>query len=622
MMPAVSFRKTLLALFLSLCALGCGTSQSLQESGSSGVQPPLEYHVDLTDRTGDTFKVTLAVQDLGPENAIYQFASTAPGTYQVMDIGRFVRSFEALDADGNTISTEQVSTNQWRIDAPERVAEIQYTLAETWDTPVSEHSIYMMAGTSIEDDHVLINGQAVFGYPTGMQARPLRITLDYPAEWKLGTALNQDASGAYLAKNYDHAVDSPILIGRLSVATLDVRGTAIEIYTYSKTDKVHSDQILAAVEDILDSAGDFLVTLPVDRYTFLMHFEDVTMGAWEHSYSSEYVFAEEHFEFVIDEGIPDIVAHEFYHIVTPLNIHSEVVEYFNFVEPVASEHVWLYEGTTEWVAHIAQLRSGLISLDEYLSRLSEKMQGDDSFDKNFSLSQIGLESFSEKGQQQWGNIYQRGALVAGLLDIKLLELSDGTHGMREVLLDLSERFGPDTSFSEATFFDDFAAMTHPDVRPFFDAYVRDTQPLPMADYYAKLGITYTPEVNTGEQEPALGLQAGVDEDQQIVITHVAEIGAACGFEEGDVITGLNDMEITLQTAQQAFGVVEQLDVGEPFDLTIRRGDEEHTYTCAKQLVDQVATHVFEVNPNATPEQLALRAAWAQNLPVVAAEGSN
>ena len=106
----------------------------------------------------------------------------------------------------------------------------------------------------------------------------------------------------------------------------------------------------------------------------------------------------------INQSIPSIVAHEFYHIVTPLNIHSEIIEYFNFVEPVASEHVWLYEGTTEWVAHMAQLRSGLIDLEEYLSRLSGKMQADDRFDKDFSLSRLSLESYSAKGQQEWGNI--------------------------------------------------------------------------------------------------------------------------------------------------------------------------------------------------------------------------
>ena len=43
--------------------------------------------------------------------------------------------------------------------------------------------------------------------------------------------------------------------------------------------------------------------------------------------------------------ISDIAAHEFFHVVTPLHIHSEIIENFDFETPVPSEHVWLYEGS-------------------------------------------------------------------------------------------------------------------------------------------------------------------------------------------------------------------------------------------------------------------------------------
>ncbi|MFQ5568256.1 MAG: peptidase [Rhodothermales bacterium] len=612
-MKSSLLRNTLFIGAVGILALGCGSSK--QTLG--GIEPisapaPLMYTVNLNDRADDTFKVTLAVDDLGPDNAIYQFASTAPGTYQVMDIGRYVRSFEAQDALGEAIPSERISTNQWRISEPERVTDIRYVLAETWDTPVDENPIYLMAGTSIEDDHVLINGQGVFGYPAGMQARPLRIQLAYPSSWRVGTALDTDEAGYYLADDYDHVVDSPILLGRLSTASLDVRGTAVEVFTYSKTDKVQSEQILDAVTDILHAAGEFLVELPVDRYAFLFHFEDVSMGAWEHSYSSEYVFAEAQFGPAALSGIRSIVAHEFFHIVTPLNIHSEIIEYFNFVEPVASEHIWLYEGTTEWVAHAMQLRSGLITLDEYLARLSGKMNADDQYDKDYSLSRLSFESYSAKGQQEWGNIYQRGALVAGLLDLRLLELSGGTRGLREVIIDLARSYGPDTSFVENAFFDEFAERTYPEIRPFFDDYVRDTKPLPIAEYYAKVGIEYVPEVNTGEQVERIGLQVGVS-GEMIQITGVSDAIAHCGMAPGDVILRINELDVSLQTAQQAFNDLQRRDVGDPYTMKVRRGAEEHELTCAKVRVERIDRHVFRVDPNATAQQRALREAWMKNL---------
>ena len=607
----MSNRLTITTIFVLACCIVFAPPVAL---GQAPAAEPLAYTVDLTDRSGDTFKVRLMVDDLGPANAVYQFASTAPGTYQVMDIGRFVRRFEALDASGAAIPSEQTSTNQWRISRPEDVVEIRYELAETWDTPVEENPVYMMCGTSIEDDHVQINGQAVFGYPTGMQSRPLRIRLLRPEGWIVGTALTTDTAGWYIADNYDHVVDSPILTGTLSVASLEVRGATVDIFTYSKSHTVESARILDAVRDILTASADFLGALPVDRYAFLFHFEDMSMGAWEHSYSSTYTFAESDFEALLQGSLASIVAHEFLHIVTPLNIHSEIIEQFNFVTPTPSEHVWLYEGTTEWMAEASQVRGGVIDPETYLARLTDKLQADDTYDPEWSISDMSLKSYSAKGQREWGNIYQRGAIVAGLLDLELLSRSQGRRGLREVVLELAATYGPDTAFVEAGFFDEFAARTYPEIRSFFDRYVRDTQPLPIAELFARVGVEYVAEVRTGELRPSFDVQVGVHGDR-LVFVGVSEVAAACRLAIGDVLLTYDDLDVTLQNAQQAYMNLHSMGANEPFVLRVRRDDQELDLTCEKQLVEVVERHVLRFDPNATPAQLALRKAWLTNLPV-------
>ena len=144
----------------------------------------LHYSVDLNDRSNDTFKVTLDIDTkLSEENAIFQFAATAPGTYQIMDMGRFVSDFKAFDKKGREIATEQINTNQFKITEEKKIKKVKkitYVIAETWDTKVEKNVIYKMCGSSIEDDHVLINGQTVFGYFQGMQAAPMTIKLSYP----------------------------------------------------------------------------------------------------------------------------------------------------------------------------------------------------------------------------------------------------------------------------------------------------------------------------------------------------------------------------------------------------------------------------------------------------------
>jgi predicted metalloprotease with PDZ domain len=451
--------------------------------------PTLAYSIDLNRRADDLFHVTLRVTGLGPSNAIYQFASTAPGTYQVMDIGRYVKAFLAYDARGRSVPVEQVSVNQWKLSAPSKVRTIRFAITETWDSPL-DHPIYKMCGTTLGADNVLINPHAVLGYPAGLQASPVRLRLSYPAAWKVGTALHRGPDGVYVADSYDQLVDSPILLGHLTRARLVVTGVPVEVYAYSSTGQITADRLLGAMTGMLNAAGKFLGKLPVDRYTFLYHFGDHSAGAWEHSYSSEYVLQDGEYTDSVGKRVTDIAAHEFFHVVTPLNIHSEIIEHFNFVTPVPSRHLWLYEGTTEWAAHALQLRAGLKSPEDYLATQITKMRIDrQAYDSSYSLRELALTSYSDSGQKQYGNIYMRGALTAGLLDIRLLELSHGQRGLQDLIVDLTHHFGKRRAFPDSTFVDTLVAMTYPEIRDFFDRYVWDSQHLPIKEYYAKLGIT-------------------------------------------------------------------------------------------------------------------------------------
>jgi len=77
-----------------------------------------KFFINLNDRADDLFKVTLFPEKLTDKNKIYQFAASAPGAYQVMDIGRYVRSFKAFDKSGVEIPTSNISVNQWEISNP------------------------------------------------------------------------------------------------------------------------------------------------------------------------------------------------------------------------------------------------------------------------------------------------------------------------------------------------------------------------------------------------------------------------------------------------------------------------------------------------------------------------
>ena len=96
----------------------------------------LRYTVDLRERGSHAIGVDLRVDSLLAGDTLFQFAATAPGTYQTMDIGRFVQGFTAVDERGRAVSSTQVSTNQWRIAEPRRVRAIRYRVHDSWHTPI------------------------------------------------------------------------------------------------------------------------------------------------------------------------------------------------------------------------------------------------------------------------------------------------------------------------------------------------------------------------------------------------------------------------------------------------------------------------------------------------------
>ncbi len=201
-----------------------------------------KFVINLNNRTDDLFHVTLYPDKLSPENNIYQFAATAPGTYEEMDIGRFVKSFKAFDSDGNEIQTKNISTNQWELSAPQEIKKIEYTIEDTWDSKVDSNSIYYMSGSNIDSNNVLINGQCVFGYFQGLQTYPVKIKIEYPEDWQIGTPLKLDRDGFYDAPTFDYVVDSPILLGKLTEDSINVGNAKIEVFTYSKSGLIKSSE--------------------------------------------------------------------------------------------------------------------------------------------------------------------------------------------------------------------------------------------------------------------------------------------------------------------------------------------------------------------------------------------
>jgi predicted metalloprotease with PDZ domain len=274
----------------------------------------------------------------------------------------------------------------------------------------------------------------------------------------------------------------------------------------------------------------------------------------------------------------------------------------------------LYEGVTEWAAHTMQLRGGLITLDDYLTSLHEKVQYDRTrTDTTYSLSRLGLNSFSDEGQRQYGNIYQKGALTATLLDIRLLELSGGQRGLRDVVLELARQYGPDRPISEKTFFQDFARLTYPEIGDFFRRYIQGAEPLPLQEYMAKVGVRYDARLRTANKVGALGPVAFEVRDANVFFTKTNPTLQAAGIAAGDQLTAVAGTVVDRRNYTRVLDGLAARPPGAAVPFTVRRDGTAQTVTVKLAEAQETKRYHFAVDPAAAPAQLALRQAWMRNL---------
>lgn len=576
------------------------------------------YEIDVTNYQDDLFHVVVIPEDLKVENNIYNFPATVPGTYSIQDFGRFVKSFKAVDKNGVEIPVEKISTNRWRISSVDDFYKIIYDVEDTFDAGLSENVIFPMEGTGIENNLILLNTFGVLGYFEGMQSDPIKLKIDYSSDWTIGTAMNLDKDGYYMAETYDRLADSPVLIGELTTANIKVDDINVEVYVYSPDTAYTAKKILNLVDETLQSAGNYIGFSPVPRYDFLICFLSgetyqrnklVSSGALEHSYSSLYVFPL--VGNMDNNELRNTMAHEFMHILTPLNLHSEIIEPFNFEVPTASEHIWLYEGVTEWSSDIMQLRSGLITYEEYFSRISEKLRVNDRFDQNISLVKMSKEVYSEEILNEFLNFYNRGAVTAALLDIRLLELSKGTRGLREVFLELLQRYGKHNPFPENKLFDIIVSMTYPEIEQFINDYIKGSKPLPYVEYMNMIGFKYIYEKESDDMRPTLGIAIGMSEEGMLKVISFRQEHKNSGLQEGDLIVKFQGKEINMQNVREVLSEVYSMKIGDHCKMIIKHDGEEKEITLT--LLRRKIKHAFEEIENPTPEQEFLRDAWSRNL---------
>jgi predicted metalloprotease with PDZ domain len=621
---------------------------SISALGQSKKGTSYNYTIDLTTVVNDRVFVELTAPTITSDETTFYLPKIIPGTYDIADYGRYIADLQALDKKGNKLAIERLNDNAWKIKGATKLKKVTYWVDDILDTKKDGPDIYPMAATNIEEGkNFVLNTSGFFGYFENMKETPFTFNVIRPKDFYGSTGLIANQLGApltkvtkekdpssglkvvdtYTTENYDRLIDSPLMYNKPDTAVIYVGDTEVLIGSYSPNGKINAKEIANSVREVLQAQKEYLGgKLPVDKYAFIFYFftdpSVVSYGALEHSYSSFYYMPENTIE-EMNQQLRDFAAHEFFHIVTPLTIHSEEIHNFDFNDPKMSKHLWLYEGVTEYFAGNVQVKYGLITPDQYLNVLRQKMLVADQFIDDVPFTDISKFTL-DKYKDQYYNVYQKGALIGMCLDIKLRKLSAGKYGMQDLAADLGKKFGKTKAFQDEQLFDEIVKLTYPEIGEFLNRYVGGPEKLPLKETLDLVGVNYEAEVanlefNIGIDQRTITLTE-VNGKQMLAISNdeaLNDQGKALGFKTGDVLVKMNGEAIPdygpgmgafIGKQQQSlaeggtlsYGILRKNEAGEQQEIELKAPVKK---------IELKKKFIMSFNKDATPEQLAIRESW-------------
>jgi predicted metalloprotease with PDZ domain len=463
---------------------------------------PIVYRVAMAEPAAHEYEVEMRVPALPHRGSVdIVFPAWAPGSYLVRDFVRHVFRLSITDGRGRALAPERIARidkQRWRIETAGRGFRVRYRVF------AFEASVRT---SFLDDSHAYWNGTSLFFFVDGELARPCQVVVAPAlASWRIATALDavDGRRFTYAATDYDELADSPFEVGTHAVHAFSVGRTRFELALYGRTN-ADSARLVDILRRVVRTTGRMFGGFPFRRYLFIVHALPVGSGGLEHRASVTMDIAGLSFE---DEAgyvrFADLAAHEFFHVWNVKRIHDAALATFGRAEPGLdytresyTRLLWLYEGCTDYLAHVIIFRAGITRQSQFLRMIAEDWPkyATRPGRNESSLEELSFEAWikqykpSESFTNRAVSYYEKGFWTAMALDLALRLENGGALGLPEMIRWLWDRFGragrpiTDLDVRAAA-----AAIAGRAMTRFLDRYVRGKDELPLPAFLRRAGL--------------------------------------------------------------------------------------------------------------------------------------
>lgn len=580
-------KKICLAAAIAFSIISC---KSVATSNSKTVTPEVQVTIDLNTIKEDKVMVTMLPTPSSEDVITFNIPKTVPGTYSADNYGKYVENVKAYDTKGNALEVTKLGENSWQIKGAKQLAKVSYWVNDTYDTETGagfgNKDVFSPAGTNISPENFMVNTHGFVGYFSDKLAAPYTTTITHPATLFGASSMTDldvsDVKDVFKSSRYAELLEHPIMYSKPDFTTFKVDDMDILIAVYSPNGSFKAADITPSMEKTMRAQKKFLGAVNnTKKYAVLVYLSDMKkkdakgFGALEHPTCTTVVMPEMMPKEQMDEQLKDIVSHEFFHIVTPLGVHSKEIHDFDFNDPKMSKHLWMYEGVTEYFANLFQVNQGLISEDDFYSRMADKIQQAASLNDTMPFTVMSANVLENPYKDQYLNVYQKGALIGMCLDIIIREKSNGERGILDLMQKLTNAYGPNKPFNDNELFDKITSLTYPEVGEFFKTYVEGPTPIPYATYFAKMGVTQAKTKKPGNvflkgQTPYITVNPQTKEIMVLPEIQLPEFYSSLGIKNGDGILAINGTNYNLDNIYDMIMASQNWNEGDAITVKIKR----------------------------------------------------
>ena len=585
-------RKYLVFYLMSVLFL-VSCSSSRKNAGRSGEM--VAASLDLVNVQNDKVSVTVSTPTFSSPAVTYQLPKIIPGTYAIADYGRYVEEFRAYDKSGNALPVSMKDSNSWVISNATSLARLTYKVNDTYDTEGGDafaegsKTIFSPAGTNIlAGKQFMLNMCGFVGYFTDKANILYKVAIVHPENLQASSSL-EDADPAkgtdvFSVSRYSELVDHPIMYATPDITTSRIGNMDLLLSVYSPRKKsITANAFMPELEKMIRAQKAYLGSINnTKKYAVLTYIttnekDDAHgIGALEHNTSTTAVFMEN----MKAKDLIHVISHEFFHTLTPLNVHSKEIQDFDFNSPKMSAHLWMYEGFTEYFANHFQVHEGLMTEEQFYAKMAEKDKlSKQMFSDKQSFTEMSKNVLESKMRAQYPNVYQKGALMAMCIDIMLREASAGKSGILELMGRLSKKYGPSKPFDDNDLIPEITAMTNPEVGAFLQEHVVKGTPIDYSKYLKRVGVE-----SAVVKVPTLivfmtskGLNISIDTVNKKALAVIPDATnnfmTALGVQNGDEFIEINETPIDATNPNNVLMAGYGFDEGEPVTIKVKRNGE-------------------------------------------------